>query len=300
MESLENTRNGTKSFSTPEAVIVSILIRTKNEEKNIKRILDSLMPQKYRDFEIIIVDSGSTDKTLEIAKKYPVEIFKIEPEKFTYGFALNYGFKKAKGRYVVCLSADALPASDDWLETLIKNFNDDSIAAVMCKTLPWPDCNPFDRRGLLKKFNMKKQEINEGPPLIFSNADSAIRKDVWEKIRFDETLTGAEEYDWVKKVRELKYKIIYEPEAEVYHSHNETLKQIFRRQHRETYGLKVLKCNKYTSLSYILFDLVAGSIYDMAYVLCKRDSLKWFFFAPFRRLAINYGRFRSNIKKSPR
>ncbi|MEF9427239.1 MAG: glycosyltransferase family 2 protein [Candidatus Mariimomonas ferrooxydans] len=229
-----------------------------------------------------------------------MRIFEIDPEKFTYGFALNYGFHKAKGEYVVCLSAHALPVSRNWLKTLISEFNDEEVAAVMCKTIPWPDCNPFDRRGLLRRYNIQKKEITEGLAIIFSNSSSAIRRNVWQKIHFDETLTGAEDYDWIKKAIELKYKVLCELRAEVYHSHNESLKQIYRRQHRETFAFKVLKCNKYSSLSYILFDLIAGTIYDMVYVLYKRDSLKWFFFAPLRKLAINYGRFRTIIRKSAR
>jgi glycosyltransferase involved in cell wall biosynthesis len=86
------------------------------------------------------------DNTLEIAKEYPVNIHEIKPEDFTWGYSLNYGFQRTKGKYVICLSAHSLPLSEDWLETLIYNFEDVNVAAVMCNTLPWPDCNPFDRK----------------------------------------------------------------------------------------------------------------------------------------------------------
>ncbi len=281
------------------AVDVSILIRTKNEEDYIEKTLAAVLSQSYNNFEVIIIDSGSTDKTLERAKKYPVKIFKINPENFTFGFSLNYGFQKAKGEYIISLSGHVLPLSENCLKTLIANFSDDKVAAVMCKILPRPDCNPFDKRGLLKRYNIQKQEITEGPPFIFSNSCSAIRRDIWEKVHFNEALTASEDYDWAQKVRRLKYKIIYEPEAKVYHSHNETLKQIYRRCYRESYAFKILAVYKYSLLS-LLFDLVAGMIYDMVYVLFKRDNLKWLFLAPFRKLSMNYGRFRGSIKKSAR
>jgi len=275
----------------------SILLRTKNEQDYIGRILDAFQSQTYKNYEVIIVDSGSTDRTLEIAEKYPVRIYRINPEDFTYGFSLNYGFERARGKYVVCLSGHALPQSRDWLSSIISNFNDEKVAAVMCKTIPWPDCNPFDRRGLLKKYNNHRREITEGPPFIFSNSSSVIRKDIWKRIHFDETLSYSEDVDWARKVGALNYKIIYEPDAKVYHSHNESLKQIYRRFYRESHALKTLNCKKYSILE-IFYDLVAGSIYDMIYVLVKRDHIKWFFFAPLRRFAMNYARFRSNIDKN--
>lgn len=272
---------------------VSILIRTKNEERYIGQTLSVLFSQTYKNFEVLIVDSGSTDRTLEIAKEYPVTVYEIKPEDFTWGYALNYGFQRANGKYVVSLSAHALPLSSNWLETLIANFNDEKVAAVMSNTLPWPGCNPFDRRGLLKKCNIKKQELTEGPPFVFGNTSSAIRRSVWGIINFDESLSYCEDHDWIGKVRKMKFKIIYEPEAKVYHSHNETLRQIYRRSYMEASARKILKFKKYTLLN-ILYDLLAGSIYDMLYVLFKHDNLKWFLFAPLRRLVINYARLKAS------
>lgn len=271
---------------------VSILIRTKNGERYIGKALSAIFSQKYQNFEVLIVDSGSTDATLEIARKYPVKIYEIKPEDFTWGYALNYGFQRAKGEYIICLSQDVLPLSENWLETIIHNFGDNSVAAVMCSTLPWPDCNPFDRRGLLKKFNMPKQEILPGPPYIFGNVSSAIRKSVWERMHFDEKLSYCEDEDWMRKVRKLNYKVIFEPEAKVYHSHNETLKQIYRRTYQFSSAVTALRLQNFTLMN-ILFDLMVGSVYDMLYVLYKRDNVKWFFFAPLRRMAMAYGKLRA-------
>lgn len=283
---MHDNNNNTSSID------VSILIRTKNGARYIGKTLSILFSQTYKKIEVIIVDSGSTDRTLEIARKYPVRVYEIKPEEFTWGYALNYGFERAKGKYVVNLSQDALPLSADWIETLIANFDDEKVAAVMSKNLPYPDCNPFDRRGLLKKYDVPKQEIKGGPPsYIFANYCAAIRKSVWKEVPYDERLGYAEDHDWALKIGELGYKIIYEPGAETYHSHNDTLKQIYRRSYSEVCARKVLNFKKYT-WSYIFFDLFAGSVYDMLYVLVKRDNLKWFLFAPLRRFAINYARLR--------
>ncbi|HDZ61680.1 MAG TPA: glycosyltransferase family 2 protein, partial [Nitrospirae bacterium] len=161
---------------------VSVVIRAKNEGEYIAKTLSLLFSQTITNLEVIIVDSGSTDNTLSEAEKYPVKIIKIKPEEFTWGHALNIGFEKARGKYIICISAHALPVSNKWIETLISNFDDDKVAAVSSNMLPLPDCNPFDRRGLLKKYNIEKQVLNEGPPYIFSNSCSAIRKSAWSKV----------------------------------------------------------------------------------------------------------------------
>ncbi|MEW6714367.1 MAG: glycosyltransferase family 2 protein [Nitrospirota bacterium] len=276
-----------------DSIDISILIRTKNEEKYLHQTLSAIFSQTYKDLEVLIVDSGSRDNTLAIAREFPVTIYEIRPEDFTWGYALNYGFKRASGKYVVCLSGHAVPLTDRWLELLAANFKYDKVAAVMSSSLPMPDCNPFDRRGLLKRFNIPKQEIGAGPPYIFGNHSSVIRKGVWEKIPFDETLSYAEDHDWAMKVIKAGYRIIYEPEAKTYHSHNETLKQIYSRSFKEALARKTLGLQKYSLLS-VLFDIAAGSVYDMLYVLYKFDHIKWLFFAPLRRVSMNLARYKAS------
>lgn len=274
-------------------VEVSILIRTKNEARHIGQTLSTLFSQTYRNFEVLIMDSGSTDTTLDIARGFPTKIYEIRPEDFTWGYSLNYGFQRANGKYVVSLSAHSLPLSEGWLATLISGFVDDSVAAVMCNTLPWPDCNPFDRRGLLKKFAMPRQEIPDTPLFLFGNVGAAIRKSVWDKLHFDEHLSYCEDEDWRRKVKKLGYRVMFEPDAKVYHSHNETLKQIYRRTFQYAHAVQELDYQRFT-MQNIFFDLVAGSGYDMAYVLFKRDNLKWFFLAPIRRFVMNLAKFKAS------
>ncbi|RJR16747.1 MAG: glycosyltransferase [Nitrospiraceae bacterium] len=278
--------------NSKKAKLVSIIIRTKNEERFIGQTLSVIYSQTYNNFEVLIIDSGSSDRTIEIAKKYAVTVFEIKPEEFTWGYALNYGFVRAHGEYIICLSAHALPLSDNWLEIIIDNFKDECVAAVMCNTLPWPDCNPFDRRGLLKKFNIRKQDLKVGGPYIFGNVSSAIRKNVWEKIHFDESLTYCEDEEWMRRVKRLNYKVIYEPEAKVYHSHNENLKGIHKRAFSQAYAVTTLKFEEIT-LWNIFFEVIAGSLYDMLYVLIKFENLKWFLFAPLRRIVIGYAKLKA-------
>lgn len=271
---------------------VSVLMRTKNEERYIDETLSALFSQTYEQFEVLVVDSGSTDKTLEIVGKYPVRIFHLSPESFTFGYALNFGIVRSRGEYIVCLSAHALPASGDWIKRAVTCFQDTRVAAVMMQTLPRPDCNPFDRRGLIRKYGRAKGDISEGPPFFFSNANSVIRKTVWEKVPFDEHLPASEDLDWQLKVVQRNFTIIYDPDIQVFHSHNESLRQIYTRYHREERSFRLLHFKAYP-LWRILYDLIAGTVYDVLYVLYKREHVKWVFFAFPRRCAMNYGRIRA-------
>ncbi|GAG06643.1 unnamed protein product, partial [marine sediment metagenome] len=98
----------------------SIIILTKNAGNEFEKLLDAVFSQSSKDFEVVLIDSGSTDKTLEIAKGFPVRIHKIKPESFDHGGTRNLGAKLAKGKYLVYLTQDAIPANRMWLENLIK------------------------------------------------------------------------------------------------------------------------------------------------------------------------------------
>src|SRR3989344_8698376 len=101
----------------------SIIIRTRNEEKWLGTVLEMLAGQTYRNFEIIVVDSGSTDRTLSIARKFPTEIYEIPFEDFNYPYALNFAIAQAHAeKYIVLLSAHSIPISSTWLSDGLENF----------------------------------------------------------------------------------------------------------------------------------------------------------------------------------
>ncbi|MFN3528141.1 MAG: glycosyltransferase, partial [Candidatus Altarchaeaceae archaeon] len=218
-------------------VDISIVIRTKNEGKSLPLTLEKIYNQKIdKTFEIIIVDSGSTDNTLEIAKRYNCRILKIPPHKFTYPYALDFGTEHAKGELVVYLSAHCQPVNDYWLYHLTKHFSDPKVAGVYGREIPIKGLNPvYEYFQLYELFPSDKQLIS--PPILFSNPNSCVRKDIWRKHKFNKEvfsryrgkilLTGEDQL-WAKEVKQDGYKIIYEPEAIVYHSHKFTIKNLRR------------------------------------------------------------------------
>lgn len=196
--------------------MVSIIIRTKNEERWITQCLRGVFGQRYKNFEVILVDNASIDKTIEKARQSGVTKI-LNCEEFLPGKAINIGVNESKGQYIVCLSGHCIPVDDRWLEHLIGNFSDDGVAGVYGRQEPMEFTSDSDKRDLALVFGLdRKVQMKDS---FFHNANSMIRRDVWEKIPFDHKVTNIEDRVWAKEVLEKGYKIIYEPRASVYHYH---------------------------------------------------------------------------------
>ena len=196
---------------------ISIIIRTKNEERWISHCLQSVFKQKYPSFEVILVDNDSSDSTLEIAKRFPIKKF-ITIKEFFPGKAINLGIKSSEGQLICCISSHCVPKNNDWLSNLSSNLIDrPEIGGVYGRQIPLSFTEDIDKRDLVIVFGRDKR-IQE-KDYFFHNANSMFRKEVWEKYPFDEEVTNIEDRVWGKKIIEAGLKIIYEPEAEVFHHH---------------------------------------------------------------------------------
>ena len=108
----------------------SIVIRAVNEERWLPEVFDALARQRYRDFEVLLVDSGSIDRTRDIAAANGARIVRLRAEDFTFGHSLNVGVREARGRFIAILSAHAIPANEDWLERLVAPLRSDTVSMV--------------------------------------------------------------------------------------------------------------------------------------------------------------------------
>lgn len=224
------------SASSPH---ISIIIRTLNEEKNIGNLLKALQEQSHKDFEIIIVDSGSVDKTLEIARQFPVRIKEIESRDFTFGYALNIGCKEAKGECLVFASAHVLPTNNRWLENLIAPFNDERVAMVYGRQFGDPGAKYSEKRDFERLFG--GSAFNSKVPLDYANnANAAIRQSLWQEQPFDEYLFGLEDIDWARTMLKRGHLIHYEPQAAIYHIHRESWNQVYNRYRREAIAARAM------------------------------------------------------------
>ena len=195
--------------------LVSVIIRTKNEERWLQQCLEKIYQQSYRNFEIIIVDNESKDKTIKVAKEYKLKIVKIK--KFLPGKAINLGIAKSKGDIIICLSAHCIPLDNFWIKNLIKDLSKKNVAAVYGRQVPLPYSTPFDKRDLLNTFGLDKKIQKKDS--FFHNANSAFKRKLWNNIKFDEKAVNIEDRIWAHNILKLGYHIVYEPKASVYHYH---------------------------------------------------------------------------------
>ena len=210
----------------------SIIIRTLNEEKRLGDLLQAIGKQDYQDYEVIIVDSGSTDRTLEIAQQFSAKIIKIESRDFTFGYALNIGCRTSSGKYLVFVSAHVIPVGNIWLSRLIAPLSDEKVAMVYGRQMGGAESKFSEKMDFHRMFG--SSSLNSNIPLIYANnANSAIRKELWEKNPFDEYLFGLEDIEWAKHFIEKGYHVHYEPNAAIYHIHEEQWHQVFNRYRRE-------------------------------------------------------------------
>jgi glycosyltransferase involved in cell wall biosynthesis len=214
----------------------SIVVRAYNEEAHIGRLLEGLMQQSVRDVEIILVDSGSTDATVALARRYPVRVVSISPESFTFGYSLNQGIAAAAGEFIVIASAHVYPVYPDWLERMLAPFADPQVALTYGKQRGMATTHYSEHQVFARWFPDGSNSRQAHP--FCNNANAAIRRSLWEEHPYDETLTGLEDLAWAKWAVEQGYLLSYVAEAEIIHVHDETPRQVFNRYRREAMAFK--------------------------------------------------------------
>jgi len=231
-----------------EEVKFSIIIRCFNEELHIARLLTGISRQTETDYEIILVDSGSTDATLSIASQYPVKIVYISPEEFSFGRALNRGCREASGEFLVFISAHCYPVYNDWLKCLTEPFKDPRVALSYGRQIGDLTTQFSEHRVFSAWFPPQSDFCKKDP--FCNNANAAIRKSLRNEISYNEDITGLEDLSWAKQALEKGYLIAYSAKAEIVHVHNETPGQVKNRYRREAMALKSI----FPSQSFSLWD----------------------------------------------
>ena len=216
--------------------VCSIIIRAYNEEKHIRRLLTGISEQTVKDVQIILVDSGSTDRTVEMAKEFPVEVVNIPPHEFTFGHSLNAGITHARADLVVMASAHVYPVYPDWLEMLLAPFAEKNVALTYGKQRG-SETTHFSEQQIFRTWYPEHSAPKQGHPFC-NNANAAIRRALWMTHPYDEALPGLEDLAWAKWAQESGAVIHYVSEAEVIHVHNETTAGIFNRYRREGMAFK--------------------------------------------------------------
>lgn len=214
----------------------SVVIRAFNEEEHIGRLLTGISLQTEQDAEVVLVDSGSTDATVSIARHYGARVVTIRPEDFTFGRSLNLGIEAAKGEFTVAASAHVYPVYKDWLEVMLAPFENPKVALTYGRQVG-NERTKFSEHQIFASWFPEESVAEQDTPFC-NNANAAIRRELWLETPYDEDLTGLEDLDWARKAMDRGHNISYVAEAPVVHVHDETPWSIFNRYRREAIALK--------------------------------------------------------------
>lgn len=241
---------------------VSIVIRTLNEARHIGDLLWMISQQRRENLEVevVLVDSGSTDDTVEIARSYGARITTISKQEFSFGRSLNRGCRFATGELFILISGHCVPVDEYWLKNLCQPLIDGTAAYSYGRQIGDDDSNFSERRIFAKYF----PTVSKLPQDDFfcNNANSALRRDVWEQHPFDEELTGLEDMDLAKRLTAAGHRIGYVADATVFHHHQESWPQVRRRFEREAVALRSIMPEVQLSQFDVLRCVVASTLGD--------------------------------------
>lgn len=231
----------------------SLVIRAYNEARHLPRLLEGVQQQSVRQVEIILVDSGSSDDTVQIAESYGAKIVRIQPQEFTFGRSLNLGLQAATCALVVIASAHVYPVYPDWLERLLEPFADESIGLCYGKQRG-AATSKFSEHQIFARWFPETSQPRQNHPFC-NNANAAIRRSAWQSHPYDESLTGLEDLAWAAWAQNQGWGVAYSAEAEIIHLHNETPLGVRNRYRREALAFKQI----YPEAHFNLYDFVRMS-----------------------------------------
>jgi rhamnosyltransferase len=219
-------------------MIVSVVIRTLNEERYLAELLAAISRQDGHQYQIetILVDSGSTDRTLAIAQEHGCTIKHIARAEFSFGRSLNLGCATARGDILVIISGHCVPSDSRWLAFLCDPIRDGLVQYTYGRQIGGPQSRFSECRIFEKYFPGQTRVPQVG--FFCNNANSAIARSAWERYGFDEDVTGLEDMELAQRLYRDGGRIGYIAEACVYHHHAETWAQIRRRFEREAIALQ--------------------------------------------------------------
>ena len=229
-----------------QAPDVTVFIPAWNGGELFEEVLGEIETQETDfTFEILVIDSGSGDGTVERLQRHPVRLIQIPNEEFDHGLTRNRAVLEARGQIVVLTVQDASPASRDWLARMVGNFEDPGVAGVYCHQIPRDDCSPFLRERLrnwlpggglpevrqvtsVEAFWSELDHIQRWQTIAFDNVASAVRRSVALELPFPRRRFG-EDVTWAKQAILAGHKIVMEPRVAVRHSHENTIWYEFKR-----------------------------------------------------------------------
>lgn len=248
--------------------LASIIVRTLNERRHLERLFQGLQRQTHAPWEVILVDSGSDDGTVEIARRYGARVSEIAREDFTFGRALNIGCRHASGQYLVFVSGHTYPLNNVWLSNLLRPFADPLIGLVYGRQRGVPVTRISEERDFELTYGTAARILLDEPH--GHNANAAIRRDLWLSTPFDETLPGLEDLEWAQRIQQQGFRVYYAPDAAIAHVHEERLRQLYTRYFREGVAYRLIFPGRRPRRRYMVKNFVYHVTADALYGLRHR------------------------------
>lgn len=253
----------------------SVVIRTLNESEHLPRLLEALQAQKLGpglELETVVVDSGSTDDTVDIARRFGCRIRHIRKEQFSFGFSLNVGCEFATGDVLAFVSGHCIPASNSWLAELAAPLLD-GVAQYSYGRQIGAETTKFSENQLFAKYFPDHSMLPQDG-FFCNNANAAITRAAWQHYKFNETVTGLEDMELSKRLVDDGGKVAYVATAPVHHIHNETWAQVRHRYEREALAMQRIAPNLHVNAVDAARFFVSGVLNDVSVALSKRSLLQ--------------------------
>lgn len=216
--------------------LVTIVMRCFNEAWALRDTLAALQAQEYRAWQLVAFDSGSTDGSRELLRAAkPRHFIELLPHDYRPGRILNHGMELADTEHVLFLNADATPQGPGWLRPLVKALEDPSVAAVFGRQIPRPGCAAVYAADYDRCFGDRRESSQWDH--FFSMVSSGLRKDIWSRRGFLETMQYSEDDEYTRWARSQGCRVAYCEESVVMHSHNYTPQQAYKRSFGEAWAL---------------------------------------------------------------
>ncbi len=221
---------------------ISVLMPTWQGAEFLERALAALAAQQVDvPWDFLAIDSGSTDGTLAILEAWrerfpvPLRVRRIHQDEFDHGDTRNLLASRSTGELLVFLTQDAIPMGADWLANLVANFADPEVGAAYCRNVARPEAGLLtrvfsaadpgyatERREVVLPAAEEYEALDPHARRVlwnFNDVASAVRRELWQRHPFPRTSFG-EDVLMARALLEAGWKIVYDAEATVEHSHD--------------------------------------------------------------------------------
>jgi len=218
--------------------VISVVIPVKDGGAGLVRCLEAIAGQRVdEEIEVVVVDSGSRDGSVEAARALGASVHEIDAAEFGHGRTRNLGASLARGQTLVFTSQDAYAADAGWLAALAAPLGrSEHVAGVYGRQLPHADATPPERYFLDFLYGPHERVQSWSGPgeptfeqTLFSNVNAAVPRGIWSELPFADDLIMSEDQEWSRRALLSGKTLVYAPRAAVFHSHAYTVASAFRR-----------------------------------------------------------------------